>query len=91
MFQTMGVFAAFERAMIRERINAGLARAKTQGKVLGRIKIDSAMQKATAVASRAGDPDMIASGSGSAPSHVEDALVSVETAAQIFLYAHPLR
>jgi DNA invertase Pin-like site-specific DNA recombinase len=28
MFQTMGVFAGFERAMIRERVNAGLARAR---------------------------------------------------------------
>ena len=28
MFQMMGVFAEFERAMIRERVLAGLARAK---------------------------------------------------------------
>jgi len=35
MFQ-MGVFAEFERAMIVERVNAGLARAKAQGKTLGR-------------------------------------------------------
>jgi DNA invertase Pin-like site-specific DNA recombinase len=31
MFQMCGVFAEFERAMIRERINAGLARAKARG------------------------------------------------------------
>lgn len=36
MFQMMGVFAEFERAMIVERVNAGLARAKAQGKRLGR-------------------------------------------------------
>ena len=36
LFQMMGVFAEFERAMIVERINAGLARARRQGKVLGR-------------------------------------------------------
>ncbi|MCP4097749.1 MAG: recombinase family protein [Planctomycetaceae bacterium] len=36
MFQMMGVFAEFERAMIRERINAGLARARAEGKTLGR-------------------------------------------------------
>ncbi len=36
LFQMMGVFAEFERAMIRERINAGLARAKKEGKRLGR-------------------------------------------------------
>jgi hypothetical protein len=31
MFQMLGVFAEFERAMIRERVNAGLARAKAKG------------------------------------------------------------
>lgn len=36
MFQMLGVFAEFERAMIRERVNAGLARAKEAGTVLGR-------------------------------------------------------
>ena len=41
MFQMLGVFSEFERALIRERVKAGLARAKAQGKVLGRPKIDS--------------------------------------------------
>ena len=36
MFQMLGVFAEFERAMIRERVNAGLARARAQGMRLGR-------------------------------------------------------
>ncbi|MBW7997820.1 MAG: helix-turn-helix domain-containing protein [Candidatus Glassbacteria bacterium] len=36
MFQMCGVFAEFERAMIQERVRAGLERAKAQGKVLGR-------------------------------------------------------
>jgi DNA invertase Pin-like site-specific DNA recombinase len=36
MFQMMAVFAEFERAMIRERVNAGLARAKAKGVKLGR-------------------------------------------------------
>lgn len=36
MFQMMGVFAEFERAMIQERVKAGLARAKASGKTLGR-------------------------------------------------------
>lgn len=31
LFQMMGVFAEFEREMIRERVAAGLARAKTKG------------------------------------------------------------
>ena len=39
MFQMMGVFAEFERAMIRERVKAGLARAKASGKRLGRPTI----------------------------------------------------
>ncbi|MBR1151707.1 recombinase family protein [Bradyrhizobium sp. JYMT SZCCT0428] len=36
MFQLMGVFAEFERAMLRERVNAGLARARAEGIQLGR-------------------------------------------------------
>ena len=36
MFQMCGVFAEFERSMIQERVKAGLARAKAQGKRLGR-------------------------------------------------------
>ena len=39
MFQMLGVFAEFERAMIKERINAGLAKARAQGKTLGRPKV----------------------------------------------------
>ena len=34
MFQMMGVFAEFERAMIQERVRAGLARAKSESKRL---------------------------------------------------------
>ncbi len=36
MFQMMGVFAEFERSMISERVKSGLARAKINGKKLGR-------------------------------------------------------
>ncbi len=36
MFQMMGVFAEFERAMIQERVKAGLKRAKAAGVKLGR-------------------------------------------------------
>ncbi len=46
MFQMLGVFAEFERAMIRERVNAGLARARTKGKVLGRPKTSAAVEQA---------------------------------------------
>ena len=40
-FQVLGVFAEFERGMIRERVNAGLARAKANGTVLGRRRTKS--------------------------------------------------
>ena len=40
LFQMMGVFAEFERAIIRERVRSGLARAKAQGKILGRRRND---------------------------------------------------
>jgi len=36
MFQMLGVFAEFERSMIRERVNVGLARARANGVKLGR-------------------------------------------------------
>jgi DNA invertase Pin-like site-specific DNA recombinase len=40
LFQVTGAFAEFERSMIRQRVNAGLARAKAQGKRLGRPQVD---------------------------------------------------
>lgn len=40
MFQMLGVFSEFEREIIRERVNAGLARARAQGKTLGRPRQD---------------------------------------------------
>ena len=44
MFQMVGVFAEFERAMIQERVKAGLARARKQGKVLGRPKVSESTE-----------------------------------------------
>ena len=38
MFQMMGVFAEFERAMIVERVKSGLARARSQGKALAALR-----------------------------------------------------
>ncbi|MER8484251.1 recombinase family protein [Mesorhizobium sp. M1322] len=40
MFQMTGVFAEFERSMIRERVLAGLARARAKGKTLGRPRVE---------------------------------------------------
>jgi DNA invertase Pin-like site-specific DNA recombinase len=44
MFQMCGVFAEFERAMIRERVNAGLARAQEKGVRLGRRPVKPAVE-----------------------------------------------
>jgi DNA invertase Pin-like site-specific DNA recombinase len=41
----LGVFAEFERAMIAERVRAGLARARNEGKRLGRPPIAPALEK----------------------------------------------
>jgi DNA invertase Pin-like site-specific DNA recombinase len=46
MFQMLGVFAEFERSMIRERVRAGLARAKDEGKRLGRPPIPAKLENA---------------------------------------------
>jgi DNA invertase Pin-like site-specific DNA recombinase len=45
LFQMMGVFAEFERAMIQERVRAGLRRAVSEGKRLGRPPIASELEK----------------------------------------------
>jgi DNA invertase Pin-like site-specific DNA recombinase len=44
LFQMCGVFSEFERSMIQERVNAGLARAKAQGKTLGRPKVADSVE-----------------------------------------------
>ena len=50
MYQMMGVFAEFERAMIRERVMSGLARAREEGTKLGRRRLeDSDSKKAGAI------------------------------------------
>jgi len=46
MFQLCGVFAEFERALIRERVLAGLTRAKANGKKLGRPTVSKAVEQA---------------------------------------------
>jgi DNA invertase Pin-like site-specific DNA recombinase len=53
MFQMMGVFAGFERAMIRERVLSGLARAREQGTQLGRRRIEDTDAKKVAAIRRA--------------------------------------
>jgi len=45
MFSMLGVFSEFERAILRERIMAGLARSKTEGKRSGRPPLDPDKQR----------------------------------------------
>lgn len=45
LFQMLGVFAEFERALIRERIRSGLTRAKAEGKRLGRPRLGSEIEE----------------------------------------------
>lgn len=54
MFQMLGVFAEFERAMIRERVQAGLSRARQQGKRLGRPQTASMTETAILTDLKAG-------------------------------------
>ena len=46
LFQMMGVFAEFERGIIRERVMAGLARAREQGRIGGRPRVSEEVVKA---------------------------------------------
>ncbi|TWW08325.1 resolvase [Planctomyces bekefii] len=54
MFQMLGVFSEFERAIIRERIKAGLARARAEGKVFGRPRVSEKVEAAIRAARRKG-------------------------------------
>ena len=54
MFQMLGVFSEFERAMIVERVKAGLSRAKAQGKRLGRPTVAKSKEAAVRASLAAG-------------------------------------
>jgi len=58
MFQMLGVFAEFERAIIRERVPAGMARARAKGtksgKPIGRPAIHPARRAAIRAAYEVG-------------------------------------
>ena len=56
MFQMLGVFSEFERAMIVERVKAGLGRALSQGKRLGRPLLSDTKQQRVR--------DLLAAGTG---------------------------
>jgi DNA invertase Pin-like site-specific DNA recombinase len=59
LFQVTGAFAEFERSMIRQRVNAGLARARAQGKRLGRPRIDQKTEHAVRIALASGTMGML--------------------------------
>jgi DNA invertase Pin-like site-specific DNA recombinase len=44
MFQLCGVFAELERSIIQERVRAGLERARSKGKTLGRPRTDPTVE-----------------------------------------------
>lgn len=45
MFQLCGVFAEFERAIIQERVKAGIARVRATGKRWGRPRVSAAIER----------------------------------------------
>jgi DNA invertase Pin-like site-specific DNA recombinase len=45
MFQMVGAFSEFERAMIQERVKSGMQRARANGKHIGRPPMDPALRE----------------------------------------------
>jgi DNA invertase Pin-like site-specific DNA recombinase len=45
VFHVAGAFAEFERELIRERVKAGLSRAKAKGKRLGRKRVSPEIEE----------------------------------------------
>lgn len=54
MFQMLGVFAEYESSIIQSRVKSGLARAREQGKVLGRPRTTETTKEAIIQARREG-------------------------------------
>jgi DNA invertase Pin-like site-specific DNA recombinase len=59
IFEMTGVFAEFERAVIRNRFRDGWAKAKRNGKLRGRRRITPAVESAIRDALRKGDAGML--------------------------------
>lgn len=59
VFQVTGAFAEFERSMIKQRVKAGLDRARAQGTRLGRPKLDHKKERAIRAALAAGGKGML--------------------------------
>ena len=54
MYQMLGVFSEFERAMIQDRVRAGLRKARAEGKTLGRPKVNAKIEAAIRAKLKAG-------------------------------------
>jgi DNA invertase Pin-like site-specific DNA recombinase len=54
MYQMLGVFSEFERAMIQDRVRAGLRKALAEGKTLGRPKVGAKIEAAIRAKLKAG-------------------------------------
>jgi len=54
MYQMLGVFSEFERAMIQDRVRAGLRKARAEGKTLGRPRVTATIEAAIRAKLKAG-------------------------------------
>ncbi len=59
VFQVTGAFAEFERSLIKQRVRAGLDRARAQGKRLGRPRTDPKTERAIRAALAAGGKGLL--------------------------------
>jgi DNA invertase Pin-like site-specific DNA recombinase len=78
LFQMLGVFAEFERAIIIERVHAGLRRAKAQGVRLGRPRTPVDIGRVVSMRAEGRSIRGVARALGIAPMSVSRALVNLE-------------
>ena len=79
LFQMLGVFAEFERAIIVERVHAGLRRARAQGIKLGRPRTPVDIGRAVAMRSEGRSMRAVARALGVSAMAVSRALADVST------------
>ena len=79
LFQMLGVFAEFERAIIIERVHAGLRRARSQGVKLGRPRVAVDLGRAVAMRSEGKSMRSIARALGVSAMAVSRALADLTT------------
>ncbi len=79
LFQMLGVFAEFERAIIIERVHAGLCRARAQGVRLGRPRVAVDLGRAMAMRSEGKSMRSVARALGVSSMAVSRALADLST------------